>query len=824
MTVAILFVFFALLAKDVLPLGDRYVLRGLSEAVALAAAVAWFIRGGTVAQLLRYGPVWLYLGVLLLTVGVARDPEFVALQWLTLAGVLFALVAAIETDRLDAFHPNRTVLRALTAALTIVCGASVLLLAVNAGWAYEREESLLGTLRFKGVYGKAGQIAGTAGVLLGMGLFVPWRWWWRAAAVAVSVPCLVLSGTRGAWLAAIIGIVGTALVYRLVRWRWIAVGALLAVVATLAVVSAGARFPSDRLETFVRPDSIENLSGRLLVWQVAWHRLSDRPWLGYGFTAGSDAFEEGAGSIKTLVGGKSAGLDKASGVEKQVYSLHNGYIQAFLDAGWPGGFLYIGVIGLAVARYLARDRMRRFAAEWYVLVFSLIYNFTHSLVLGASAFDSVLAWYVILIGVGLGTGNRANRVDAEATHPARLSVRMRPSGRFPILMPGKAGLHVLAAVLLGGGCLGFWEGSPAFGADSRPTFAGKRAILDGDIELWTDVGRVDQRLARVKASGFNVYMPLVWTGRGITWPSRVAPWDPVLKAVDKTGFDPLRVAIAKAHALGVEVHPWVTVALRWNTSYFPEWGLPGVGEGPHAAFDIHNPNFRKFIVDVVTELVRQYDIDGVNLDFVRAIGLCQTPVCEQDYARQYGRTLALDAMVFRVTPTLVPTIVEFQRQAVTRVVREIVEAVRAVKPGLLISVDAHPELTDEPRFLLQGQDSIRWVNDGLVDVVMRMDYQPAIDVEASDSVRARLREPDRLTQLICNMTFGADARPGSEQVPRSGEWLAGTVELIQRRWPRTGVAVYFYKYLSDAQTQALARGPFGAHQPSPPSNLSITVF
>jgi uncharacterized lipoprotein YddW (UPF0748 family) len=154
------------------------------------------------------------------------------------------------------------------------------------------------------------------------------------------------------------------------------------------------------------------------------------------------------------------------------------------------------------------------------------------------------------------------------------------------------------------------------------TFEGKRAILDGDIELWTDEGQLNARIARVREARFNVYMPTVWQGRGTTWPSKTVPWDPVLSSVNKASFDPLRAMITKCHAAGIEVHPWFTVAFRWGKDYFPEFGLPDFAEGPHAAFDVHNPAFHNFIASLIVEVIANYDVDGLNLDFVRAIGLC----------------------------------------------------------------------------------------------------------------------------------------------------------------------------------------------------------
>lgn len=343
----------------------------------------------------------------------------------------------------------------------------------------------------------------------------------------------------------------------------------------------------------------------------------------------------------------------------------------------------------------------------------------------------------------------------------------------------------------------------AVGAGSA-TFTDKKAILDGDVGLWTKKEELDRRLERIKQAGFNVYMPAVWYGRGTTWPSRHAPWDFTLGSSTTESYDPLRYAVAKAHELGLEIHPWFTLVLRWSQSFMPQYGIEGVAEGPHAAFNVHNPSFREFMTDVVSEVAAEYDIDGINLDFGRAMGLCSDAACQEEYRATYNRNLMADSVIFRTNPKMIPTLIEYQEKAVTALIKSISDSVRMTKPALLISADGHPELTRYE----QGQNSIAWVNEGLVDVVFGMDYRPTIDGSAIDRVRSKLVNPNALTPLISNMAHGADLPPDRKPYPRSGKWLSDTITMISTRWPNTGIAVYFYKYLSDEQIAALQTGPF----------------
>ena len=353
------------------------------------------------------------------------------------------------------------------------------------------------------------------------------------------------------------------------------------------------------------------------------------------------------------------------------------------------------------------------------------------------------------------------------------------------------------------------------------TFANKRAILDGEIGLWTNKDEIDRRLERIKEAGFNVYIPAVWYGRGTTWPSRVARWDFTLGPKVIQGHDPLQYAITKAHELGLEVHPWFTLVLRWNESFMPEYSLEGVTEGPHAAFDVHNPLFREFMTNLVVEVVDRYDIDGINLDFGRAMGLCRSTLCQREYRAMYDRDLALDALTFKLNQKRVPTLIEYQEKAVTALIKSITDSVRKRKAAILISADGHPDLTRYE----QGQNTLDWVNRGLIDVILRMDYHPTINSAGTDTSRSHMTNPKALTLLISNMAHGADLPANQKPFARSGQWLADTIATIYSRWPDTGIAVYFYKYLSDEQIAALRAGPFRAEGdkvvPNAPSILTV---
>jgi uncharacterized lipoprotein YddW (UPF0748 family) len=343
-------------------------------------------------------------------------------------------------------------------------------------------------------------------------------------------------------------------------------------------------------------------------------------------------------------------------------------------------------------------------------------------------------------------------------------------------------------------------------AHAEMNFSGKRAILDED-NGWASREGANRILRRIQEAGFNVYVPCVWHGRGVKWPSRLSPRDSDFDRL-KDGYDPLRYLVGKAHEMGIEVHPWFNIVLR-QAPIFPEYALPGSSPAGEA-FDVHNEQFRQRMADVVGEVAQKYDVDGINLDYVRAVMLCTTASCKEEYHQKYGRDLATDALILNVSPKLVPTLVEYQESAVTELVNGISESVRREKPRILISVDAIPGFAGAD----QGQNSVDWVNKGMVDVLFRMDYYRSINSTLTETIRSQLKNPDTLSLLISNISHGENA-PGQPHFARDGKWLAETVSMIQDRWPQTGVAVYFYKSLTDEQIAALKNGPFAMGGKSP---------
>jgi uncharacterized lipoprotein YddW (UPF0748 family) len=120
--------------------------------------------------------------------------------------------------------------------------------------------------------------------------------------------------------------------------------------------------------------------------------------------------------------------------------------------------------------------------------------------------------------------------------------------------------------------------------------------------------------------------------RGNTfYKSRYEPWAAELTGTlgRDPGWDPLEFAIEEAHKRGIEVHAWFNVAKVYNNGQppissprhilrsHPEWVQNYEGDW---WVDMGRPEVRQYTENLVMELVRLYDLDGIHFDYIRYPG------------------------------------------------------------------------------------------------------------------------------------------------------------------------------------------------------------
>jgi len=92
------------------------------------------------------------------------------------------------------------------------------------------------------------------------------------------------------------------------------------------------------------------------------------------------------------------------------------------------------------------------------------------------------------------------------------------------------------------------------------------------------------------------------------------------------GFDPLQYAIEEAHKRGLELHAWFNTFSVPSSQpgtipvQHPEWICRDQNGNPMSSFKAASPGLqavRDYTINVAMEIVRNYDIDGLHLDYVR---------------------------------------------------------------------------------------------------------------------------------------------------------------------------------------------------------------
>ena len=333
-----------------------------------------------------------------------------------------------------------------------------------------------------------------------------------------------------------------------------------------------------------------------------------------------------------------------------------------------------------------------------------------------------------------------------------------------------------------------------------------RAIFDEGTGWMTEDG-ARRTIQRIRRAGFNVYIPCVWHGMGARYSTKAIVSEGNHRFGDR---DPLARLISIAHEQGIQVHPWFTVALR-QKDLLREFSPPGA---PPEAFDLHRPGFRRFIVKLIGEVAEKYPVDGINLDFIRTMGICKCDKCITEYHDKYGRNLVADAPLTDPNGVLkVPSLQAWQDEAVEEIVRNVSLSVRKARPSAVISVDGHPT----PHASNEGRQEISWVNKLFVDYIFDMAYGDVPDVETPNLMRPRLNDSKRLLLLINNYD-----EQGKKLSPKDPSWMMRTISYIRNRWGN-GIGVYLYSMMSDEQIEAFAQGIFKTEAVQSTSALSIRL-
>ena len=351
----------------------------------------------------------------------------VALQVFSLLAVSLFFISFTERVTLESEAHTAGLRIALYALLAVSLG-SLALYKISPALAYDQTVERLtwdNAHRFKGLFGKPSGVAAAAGILFGLCLFTRGHWIVRGVGAGAALLCLYLTLSRSFWIGATLASLVTAAFYVKQKRLILAAGAIGLVLVIAAATVVPLKMPALGESKMLRSESLENLSGRTAVWSMALDRFWDRPVLGYGYTVGHHAFFVSRNGRAGEFGSEQVDL-----LQKETFSLHNGYVQALLDSGAVGALFYVLIMAVTLWRIVRYDVDRRHPVVLYGIVFLGIANIGETVVYTPATFHAAFYWYAAAVALSL-TGVR----PSPAPEPVREPSAPSPieSFRYPLV-------------------------------------------------------------------------------------------------------------------------------------------------------------------------------------------------------------------------------------------------------------------------------------------------------------------------------------------------------------------------------------------------------
>lgn len=226
-------------------------------------------------------------------------------------------------------------------------------------------------------------------------------------------------------------------------------------------------------------------------------------------------------------------------------------------------------------------------------------------------------------------------------------------------------------------------------------------------------------------------------------------------SIDPAPYDPLAEVIDQAHAVGIEVHAWVNATTLWNSATPPRsaehaynqhgpgaegrdrWlnkRVDGVEQiGANVWVDPAHPDAVDYFTDAIASIVESYDVDGVNLDYIRYPD--HSAVETQNEWGYSAVSLARFAEHSGRTDVPEPDDEEFsdwRRDQVSALVRKVYVRMYEIDPQARLSIDgitygfgpaSHGGFEGTRTYANVAQDWRSWLDEGIVDTVTAMNYK-----------------------------------------------------------------------------------------------------
>ena len=236
------------------------------------------------------------------------------------------------------------------------------------------------------------------------------------------------------------------------------------------------------------------------------------------------------------------------------------------------------------------------------------------------------------------------------------------------------------------------------------------------------------QLDELQKDGVNAIIFQVRAECDALYPSKIEPWSRFLTGVQGRApmpyWDPLQWMIEQCHRRGMELHAWIN-PFRAKTKGTTALAVNHVAvKNPERVFEYSNlyilnpgnPMNRYYICDVVTDILKRYDVDGIHID---------------DYFYPYpeaGVRINDDDEFARYNDLAITDRNDWRRHNVNLFMEQMYETIHTIKPWVKFGVSPFgiyrnkrndPVLGSDTRGLQNYDDLyadvLKWVDNGWVD-------------------------------------------------------------------------------------------------------------
>ncbi len=242
-------------------------------------------------------------------------------------------------------------------------------------------------------------------------------------------------------------------------------------------------------------------------------------------------------------------------------------------------------------------------------------------------------------------------------------------------------------------------------------------------------------LDTLQALGFNAVFVQIRPTADTFWPSELEPWSRYLTGTQgkDPGYDPLDFMIKETHGRGMQFHAWLNpyrvsqngkaaLAKEHPAVQNPSWTLR---YGGRLYFNPALPQVQKHVANIVAEVVRNYDVDGIHFDdyfypYPVKENKKNVPFPDQDAYRRYGRGKNLH---------------DWRRANVNALIKRVHDEIKALKPAVRFGISPFgvwrnkskdPTGSDTRAFSAYDDglyaDSRAWMQNGWIDYIIPQLY------------------------------------------------------------------------------------------------------